>query len=344
MPVQKSKNPLFQKIADKARKSHEAHKAEPVKLGGGGDLPAGIEGGVAQLVDCHFGTYATGPNKDQPFFYAAAVVVEPPEHKGSRTKIGPMPLCETKSMAGKVTPFDDHYARMLNEFKKLGVKTEEIGFDDLETVAEALQSEGPYIRFRTWQGQATEQYPNPRVNEDWRGRCEYSGNGEAASSAVVDNTGKDQPEKADEVPFGDDLDALADAANKGDADAKTKIAQRAEAAGVKEESDAADGWEDSVEIIRKAEGEGKTQGDDEPAADEKPAPVVGELYWWKSPKADGEKTKEYNARKAVEGEVIKVNERARTVQMKNLATQRPIQFKGKTADIPFDELRDTVDG
>jgi hypothetical protein len=336
MPVQKSKSALAAKIGEKGRKSHEAHKAEPPKTGGGGDLPGGITGGVARLTKCGFSEYGTGDNKGQPFFMAMGVVVEPTEYAGRHTKVGPIGLCDTKNSEGKVTPFDDNYAKMLNEFKLLGIKTETIGFDDLENVASALETEGPHFRFNTSEGKPTEKYPTPKVWENWRGRCEYNGE---VQSGVEDNSGDGSvPVKEEDLPFGDGLDMLAQDAEKGDKAAQTTIGERAEAAGVAEESGKASTWEASVEIIREAEksaGNGEAASEDASEEPTKPDPVKKEMYYYKSARNKTETAKQYNSRKAVEVEVLSVDQKARTVKLRDVDTQKEIKEA-----VDFDDLQD----
>lgn len=156
-----------------ARTAHEAHKSDETTYGGGGNLPAGIEGGIAQLVLSKFDTFKSGDNQGEYYYMAQGIVIEPFEHegrrvKGLRTRIGPEPLCNTPNSKSR-PDLDSHIAWMYNEWRKLGIDTEGIDPNDWESVSDALQAEGPYFEFRTWQGKPTEQYPNPRVNEDWRG-------------------------------------------------------------------------------------------------------------------------------------------------------------------------------
>jgi hypothetical protein len=54
-----------------------------------------------------------------------------------------------------------------------------------------LTEAGPTFRFRTWQGKVTEQYPDPKVNHEWRGVCEWTG--DATEGAVEDET-EEQPQ------------------------------------------------------------------------------------------------------------------------------------------------------
>lgn len=165
--------------AAKFRQAHEAHKNDETEYSKFGELPAGIEGGVARLVEAKFDLYKEGNNTGEPFFYAAGVVVTPVEFtdrhgvthviEGLRTSIGPIPMCDTKNREGQTTTLAEHYARILNELRKLGVATASLQFEQLEATVARLKQIGPYFKFRTWQSKPTEQYPDPRVNHDWQG-------------------------------------------------------------------------------------------------------------------------------------------------------------------------------
>jgi hypothetical protein len=220
MPKQVSKSSLAAKLGDKGRQAFDAHKDDEVNFGSGGDLPAGIEGGIAQVVECKFDRYKEGNNKGEYFFYAAAIVMKPVEVgdirvKGLRTSITE-PLCDTPTR--KRATVDDHLAWVLNELKKLGADTSEVGFDDLEDVAAAIKEEQPYTRFRTWRGTKQEItkredgkwecggkiYPSeavakaanpfvgsePRVQHEWRGKCDYEGDD---GDEGVDETVAEEP-------------------------------------------------------------------------------------------------------------------------------------------------------
>jgi len=106
MPAKVSKSPLMAKLGNKLAESFDKHKDDETRYGGGSDLPKGIEGGIAQLVDCKFDTYKTGDNKGEFFFYAAGIVKAPKEVGGVpivglRTQIGPEPLCDTPDRSRK---------------------------------------------------------------------------------------------------------------------------------------------------------------------------------------------------------------------------------------------------
>lgn len=195
MAKQTVKSSLMSKLGSKLATAHEKHKNDETTFGGGGDLPEGIEGGVAQLTDCKFAQYAKGDMKGEYYFYAAGVVIEPKEVvvggrslrvEGLRTNIME-PLCDTPQRSRQNV--EDHLGWIYNELRKLGVNTSEIGPDDLESVAEALKESKPHFRFRTWKGEASTQFPNPRVNHEWRG---------VVSDYVADETSDVEDDTTDE--------------------------------------------------------------------------------------------------------------------------------------------------
>lgn len=196
--VQQNQGGVLSKVAQRMRQAHEAHKNDETEYSKFGELPEGLEGAIARLVEAKFDVYKEGNNKGEPYFYAAGVVVTPDIHvdkngtihriEGLRTAIGPIPLCDTKNSKGEVTTLDQHVARMYNELRKLGLPTATIAFDQLEPTVAKLKAIGPYFKFRTWKGKPTEQYPDPRVNHDWQGVIQYSATSNGAAGSVKDNT------------------------------------------------------------------------------------------------------------------------------------------------------------
>lgn len=185
------------KVAQRMKQAHEAHKADETEYSKFGELPGGIEGGIARLVDAKFDVFKEGDNKGEPFFYAAGVVVSPTEFtdregitytiEGLRTTLGPIPLCDTKAKSsGNVTTLDEHVKRLYNELRKLGVATATLPFEQLEGAVATLKQVGPHFKFRTWKGKPTDQYPDPRVNHDWQGYVKFAG--QSNGSAVQDAT------------------------------------------------------------------------------------------------------------------------------------------------------------
>lgn len=312
MPKQVAKSGLAAKFGEKGRKAFEGHKADETNYGSGGDLPPGIEGGIAQLVDCRFDKFKTGDNTGEYFFIAAGVVVSPPEVggvriRGLRTQIGPEPMCDTPSRTSR-PDFESHISWVLNELRKLGIDTIELDYEDLEGTVAALKEGKPHFRFRTWQGQPTPQYPNPRVNHEWKGLCEYV---EGQEDAVVDETTAEPAEEETKagVEMDPELKAWAEVAdNEQDVKAQKKLSVKASEVGV--DAEAYQTWYGVAQAIEAA-GEGPAE---EEAAEEEPAeegamtPAKGDVYLFKPPKA----------KKPIQVEVTVAFEKKELVNLKSL--------------------------
>jgi hypothetical protein len=334
MPKTVSQSGLQSRLGAEGAKALERHRNDEINYGAGGDLPAGIEGGVADLVECKFDTYKKGENTGEYYFYAAAVVRSPSEFngmiiEGQRTSIME-PICATPKR-GRAT-VEDHLAWVINELHKLGVVFNETRpvVDQLEEVATALKQAAPSIRFRTWLGSATPAFPNPRVNHEWRGLATGPAvANDDGAGGVIDNSGdggSDDTGDQNDSPVEDDgLDTLLEAANAADADAQNAITDRAKAAGAFDEVDSAPDWDTAVQIIREAEanGNGSTEAE-APEADAPQVPQKGEVYSYKPPKM----------RKPLDCEVTAVFEAKRLVNLKNLADGKTI-YKS----VPFAELK-----
>lgn len=274
MPKQTSQSKLMAKAGNAVRRAHEAHKADETTMSSAGDLPEGIENGIAKLERCEIGEYKKGDNAGELYFLARATVVYPKEHNGL-----PIEGLGTQIMEAlhdtpnrKRATFDDHYAWVLNELRKLGINTSDVSADDLEAAMAALVEAGTYTRFRTWKGEATKEYPNPRVNHEWRGSCNYS---EDENDGVVDSTGDGDDGGTDDTGAGsgageeDELTALATAADGGDQDAATTLAERASKAGVDDETvENAASWSEVAQWIRNEESSNPDEGEGEEAAEE----------------------------------------------------------------------------
>jgi hypothetical protein len=210
MAKQVTKSGLAGKLGAKLKQAVDKHKKDETKISGGGDLPAGIIG-IAQLVDCRFGQYKEGANKGEYFFYAAGVVRTPAMFegmpiKGMRTQIGPEPMCDTPTKSRKT--LEDHTAWVLNEMRKLGAETASVDGDELEGLAAALKEAKPTFKFRTWKGQKTKQYPDPRVQHSWEGAADFTPD---EGEVVEDETAAEEEESTDEEAGDEevDLDTLA---------------------------------------------------------------------------------------------------------------------------------------
>jgi hypothetical protein len=157
-------------LGDKLLQAQAAHRGREPEVGNP-QLPAGIEGGVARLVDAKIGEYKDGPNKGQPFFMASGVVGLPVMHAGQkcaglRTQIGPEALCDTPTAGGKRKTAADHYGWMRDQLLVLGFDLDKLkgtadqvwgqilsGIASMTAAARARAKQPPiWFRFRTWKG------------------------------------------------------------------------------------------------------------------------------------------------------------------------------------------------
>lgn len=276
---------LMAALGDKGRKAVESHKNDETKLGGGGDLPAGVEG-KAQLVECKFSQHEKGEHKGKWFFYAAGIVLEPGEVlvemkdgtpqvsssgsivniEGRRTSVTE-PIYDTPTRSR--TTVDDHIAHILNHFRLLGVDTSGMKVEQMESVAEALKKAKPNFNFRTWCGKpATEgKYKGQpaQVQHDWRGVCDDV---IASSDGVNDQTGGDEPSgNGSENVDLDELARLADQdGDAADEDAQTQLTEIATAAGIDEgKISKAKNWTAVVKMIRLATPAEPVDANEEPS-------------------------------------------------------------------------------
>ncbi len=268
MPKQTSSSNLFKDLEERAQKALEANKTKPIEYDTGGDLPPGIEGGIARLVDCKIDTFKSGDNKGKPRFYAAGVVISPGEFRGQRiegeqTKVSKYgePLFDTPTRSRKT--FEDHFDWMMNVLALLGLDRSEIeNTQDMGPILDALKDQQPYFKFRTWAGtkQTTGPYAGrePQTQEVWKGVInDYEETSE--DDGVIDGTVPAEPEEEkieDEVPFeaGDntDLDSLA-ARAADDPDAQSTLQERGNLLGIGDAVESAADWDAVVELIRNAE-------------------------------------------------------------------------------------------
>lgn len=412
MPAQKQMSGILAKLGNRLAQAFEKHKSDDTEYGQI-ELPSGIENGIAMLTACGFGQYKTGEGLiGEPFWRAQASILRPKvfiddkgrKHRteGKHASIGPEPLCDTPKRSRKT--LDEHVAWILNELRKMGVNTKDLSWESFEMVCAALiDPKNPtYIKFRTWKGEATTEFPNPRVNVQFTGPADASeleddeeeeedvteapsdtlpkpqlappkinlpgkngtaptskptANGPAAKKPTMTPTpGKpgtkptSKPAPAPEPePTNDDytdqgdLDSLAELAGQDDQDAKDRLAEMAKSQGFTDDQiESCPSWETLVEAMKTGEdastftweaGDGAESGDEEetPAEDGEQAewaPAVGELYLFKPNGPNGKKVA-----KAVEVEVLSVNPKNKTVDLKNVA--KPTIKYGKAG---WDEL------
>lgn len=177
MAKQTVKGSLASRLGQAGQKALQEHKSDDTTYSGIVPLPAGLVA-VCQLRDCRFMVVEKeGDYKGKDMWIASGVIVSPESFngipvKGLRTSISEM-LCDTPKSGGRKT-VADHLAHVLNELRKLGATTEELeNLEDLEATVLGLKEAAPYFRMHTWQGKPTKEYPEPRVNEQWDGVCDY---------------------------------------------------------------------------------------------------------------------------------------------------------------------------
>ncbi len=298
-------------LSSRVKKSVAAHKADETDYGRI-EIPGGIRNGVAKLVDCKFDKYKTGVNEGEYYFLAAGVVVEPKQNEegvpvvGLRTQIM-IPVCATTNRNGVTTDVDAHVASILNEMRKLGINTEEIGDEDLEEAAELLKEESPYFKFSTTQSKPTEEFPDPRVWENWHGVKGLENYIPEDDEDVEDNTEDDEEEETEEKTEEKNLGELAE---EGDKDAQIELEKLCDKAGVDPEDFGT--W---VEVFEALEGSEEEEEEEE----ETLQPDKGEMYFYKPPKK----------RKSVEVEVTAVFKTKKTVNLKNAEDNKTV-YKGVT--------------
>lgn len=314
------------------REAFDAHKANETNYGKGGNLPPGITGGVAELVDCRFGQYKKGVDQGENFFIAAGVVKEPLTHNGIRieglhTQIIE-PLCDTPRLTRKT--LNEHFKWVVNELQKLSADTSELNLEDLEGVAQALAEGGIHFRFHTWIGDKQTSGPykdlEPRTREEWDGACEYEESEE--SEGVVDNT----PDVEEEEDEQSSLLGLAELADNGDEAAQLGLTKHAESVGL--DPDEYETWAELAEAISPdttGEDEEAEEEDDEESEDEEEeeeeehVPEKSEVYWYKPPKK----------KKKKECVCTAVFHKKRTCNLKNLDDNTVYKT------VPWDKLEDT---
>jgi len=294
MPKQSKKSDLASVLGVAGHKAFEVHKADDVTYSTGAELPAGIEGGVAQLVDCRFAPIKTGSNRGEYGFIRAGIVVAPKECggipiEGLRTSPFTEPMCNTPGKSRET--IKEHICYVINELKKLGADTSDASLGDLEGIAAALMESQPYFRFRTWKGRMQTEGPyagqEPRIKHEWLGTCDYEPN---ESSSVVDSTAdavEEEPEEEEaETPDAIDLLATAAKADNGDSDAEAQMVEAAEAAGI--DHTTYQTWEDVVHAISEQgsdEGESEEEEGEEYEEETPWQPEKGEYYYYKPPRA-----------------------------------------------------------
>lgn len=309
MPPQKKTGGLAAKYGSKLDQAVKKHADDPTDYGMI-RLPGGIKNGIARLVAAEFNTFKPGTtNAGEYYFRAAGVVVEPKSVEvdgqtvpveGLQTSII-LPVCAT-GQGDKHRTLEQNVGNILNEIRKLGADTTGAGMEDMEALAETLKEAGPYFRFETRTSEAvlnpdgSVKYA-PRVWESWYGSKGLENYAPADDDGTVDNTGADSgggEEAGGDEGSGDEgggedagtdytamsLEDLAAAAENQDTAAQEEISRRGEEAGVGQETNDAQSWDEAIKVIAGAtkpkvgKGGAKAGGKDKGGV----TPKVGETY------------------------------------------------------------------
>ena len=264
MPRKSGKSLILAKMEKYGIKAAvEAHREDETTLTGVTELPPGIESGIARLIDCRFGEFATGKLKDEVFFFTSGVVIEPKESKGEDGKMMKVeglrmsrtePMCPSPDRSRATS--EEHIQWTLNEIRKLGLITKDCTSNDLEDLAAVLKGQKPFFKFRTWKGEPTQQFPNPRTQVNWNGVIDYVPS-EDGAAAIMDAT------------EGEDLDGIVAMADGNDIPSQEKLEELAREAGITEETvKGAGSWAEVAIMVREADKGGTLSP--APEADEPP--------------------------------------------------------------------------
>ncbi len=365
MPPTTQKSGLGAKLGNNLATAVNKHKADETELGNVGEVPAGVEGGIAQLTECKFDVIKPGKKyAGQYYLLMRASCVAPKTLNGQVIEgLGTFKienLCDTPDSSSRKT-LDDHVQWILNAFRLLGVNTAEAPNTGdgnamavwLEETAERLKNAQPYFKFRTWKGKKkvkgqlgyNEQYdgpnaPEPRTNHDWSEWVNFNEtDGAVGATAFSDSTGGDGGgDTASELPL---LEVAVQADAHGLDEHINILEAAAEAAGITKDGEGAwpgDTWVDLVGMIEAAGGEGTGPEAAEPEVAKAPAGPKykkGDTYKYSPLDAQGKPKK--NARKQtviVDVEITAVAKDGKTVTLKNMDDGKTVYDK-----VPVEQLK-----
>jgi hypothetical protein len=375
MPGQTAKTTLAAALGQRGKQVHEETKSNPVS---GGGLPAGINRGVAQLTQARVGKYDSGDNQGKPYVLLMGVAKTPEEHDGVQVAgqlVGPFmfPMCDTpkRTIGPQKIPgsLKNWYNFMLDHVGRLlGVKSmEAVSFEQMDGILEHLQKDKPYFNYSTAKAKDRPDPKDPKktieggVFTNMLAKCEYNGQVDPGAGVTSDETsGEAGDASSDRAPAVDepsdnegqvaladlDVDQLLEAANGEDDDQakpyRERLLELAAECGVEGAADMPS-WDDVAASIKTAqsagdEGEGQQEETSEPEAWK---PEKGAVVKWKPTDAKGNPLRDKTTKKplkAIEIEVVTVNEKKETVTAKNNTTKKMIVSGGLPQAIPWADL------
>lgn len=348
------------KIGASVNQALAQNAAAPAVDSGFIDLPTGMNGAIAQLVECRF-ERSKPDAKQYPntlMFRAVGIVKAPHDHEGIpvvglRTQITEL-LCDTVVKSGKnagqKTTEADHYVEVMNYLKLLSGNDNYCAHvkvaSDLEPLAAQLEQAKPHFRFDTWGGGTySEKDPatgktvekKSRVNSRWHGYVEFSANGSDPSGTALAGA-QDQSGDADAYQQAENAeDQVAEEAAASAAQAPEELPDDpAELAAIADDGDHAQAGEAGEKLLAMAVEAGIDE-DAAKAADNWSAVVdmiteattAAEEPAAPEPKV-GE-TWEFHttingkkSTKASKGKIVKVDKKNEKVTIKNLLTKKDV--------------------
>jgi len=201
MPVKKSVlGKTFKSSLNKQKKKKQTFTP------GGGGFPNGIEFGVAKISSMKIDVYGRGDNKGKPYFMMRGVCTSPKTIKldgdtvdvaGIQDTLVMEPLFDTPTRARKTEA--EHIAYLLWILQEMGVDTDDMDDDSLEdgSLFKAILEDKPHAKFRTWKGEATKDFPDPRVNVQFGGIKNDVVSEEGDDDDVVDETDDEVPDETE---------------------------------------------------------------------------------------------------------------------------------------------------
>lgn len=268
MPVAQRQSPIAPRLDKELNGEFLNHKDDEVTFGSGSDLPAGINGGIAQLIEMKIDEHKDGDNKGKLFLYIAGTVKVPYDVNGVKVQ-GLRAMKTYKLYANNQVTKDQAIQKALNAIKQFLGDPGEVfkgvsKFSQIIPIMEAIKADAPHFRFRTYSftppappgGEA----PDPMVVTEFRGLTEFddsaTGNGE-----VIDKTTGTPSDNGEAQGSEEDWDAVLASANDNDGEAQTKLQDTCKTMGMldKDVEDAAS-WEDLVAYIKSGGTDGGGEG------------------------------------------------------------------------------------
>lgn len=326
MPAQQGKSNITGKLKQAVGGSVKKHRTDETVVPGGGDLPSGIENGIAQLVEAKIDEHKEGEHKGKLFAFFSGVVVSvgADDPQGCIGRRASKLVFLYPSKDGKKS-MDDRVSELLNEMRLLGCDTSNMGEDDIESALEVLKGEAPHFAFRTWKGKATTQYPNPRTNTTFNGLVEATGEAGGGSTGGVDDSSGGDTEGSSDTPSdssgeGEDWAALGEQADGGDSEAAEKLAAAGKEYGV--DTDAAENWSVAAKEIAEKASSGGGDGGAAEANNAEWKPEIDDVFDYR-PKG---------ARKDIQIKVTAVF--SKTLNAKSVEDNKPFKGLAWAADPP----------